>query len=203
YPSSSGQKDLVFIKSLANETKVSIQGVERPWLSEAEGFILPNHDTGRILPAKSQMKVTNPSITVNDSSTTEYDSVDESSVCSSPLHPLEKLAGAEPISGPKTLKSILKSNSTFKFETLKGVTINKPTSGLAKGNKNVSASKKNSATASKLKNVKTKDDIRLSVEMKELNDIKLKINRNLEITIPNSVTSRSPSGTWTVNAQGI
>ncbi|GJZ48442.1 hypothetical protein Tco_0602274 [Tanacetum coccineum] len=144
----------------SNETKVSIQGVERPWLSEAKGFILPNHDTGRILLAKSQMKVTNPSITVNDSSTTEYDSVDESSVCSSPLHPLEKLAGAEPISGPKTLKSILKSNSTFKFETLKGVTINKPTPGLAKGNKNVSASKKNSATASTLKNVKTKDDIR-------------------------------------------
>ncbi|GJZ05659.1 hypothetical protein Tco_0539452 [Tanacetum coccineum] len=48
-PSSSGQKDLVFVKSLADDTKVSIPGVERPWLSEAKGFILPNHDIGRIL----------------------------------------------------------------------------------------------------------------------------------------------------------
>ncbi|GJR90143.1 retrovirus-related pol polyprotein from transposon TNT 1-94 [Tanacetum coccineum] len=30
-----GQKDLVFVKSLANDTKVTIPGVERPWLSEA------------------------------------------------------------------------------------------------------------------------------------------------------------------------
>ncbi|GJV19290.1 hypothetical protein Tco_1368310 [Tanacetum coccineum] len=114
-PSSSGQKDLVFIKSTADDTKVSIPSVERPWLSEVEGFILPNHDTGRILPAESQMKVTDPSVT--------------------------KLDGAEPVSGPKTVKSILKSNSTFKAETLK-------------------------------------DDIPLSVVMKELNDLKLQIYRN-------------------------
>ncbi|GJS24296.1 hypothetical protein Tco_0452928 [Tanacetum coccineum] len=82
-------------------------------------------------------------------------------VCSTPLPPLEKLVGAEPVSGPKTIKSILKSNSTFKAETLKGVTINEPTSALAKGNKNVSASKKNSAPAGKLKNVKTEDEIPL------------------------------------------
>nr|GFA31172.1 hypothetical protein [Tanacetum cinerariifolium] len=30
---------------IADDTKVIIPGVERPWLSEAEGFILPNHDT--------------------------------------------------------------------------------------------------------------------------------------------------------------
>ncbi|GJS87785.1 retrovirus-related pol polyprotein from transposon TNT 1-94 [Tanacetum coccineum] len=53
-PSSSGQKNLVFVKSLADDTKVSIPGVERPWLSKAEGSILPNHDTGRILQAESQ-----------------------------------------------------------------------------------------------------------------------------------------------------
>ncbi|GKF57311.1 hypothetical protein Tco_0170848, partial [Tanacetum coccineum] len=35
-PSSSGQKDLVFVKSSADDTKVSIPGVERPWLFEAE-----------------------------------------------------------------------------------------------------------------------------------------------------------------------
>ncbi|GKA61528.1 retrovirus-related pol polyprotein from transposon TNT 1-94, partial [Tanacetum coccineum] len=51
-PSSSGQKDLVFVKSLTDDTNVTIPSVERPWLSEAEGFILPNHDTGRILPAE-------------------------------------------------------------------------------------------------------------------------------------------------------
>ncbi|GKE61667.1 hypothetical protein Tco_1512034, partial [Tanacetum coccineum] len=36
-----------------------------------------------------------------------------------PLPPLEKLTGAELVSGPKTIKSILKSKSTFKAETLK------------------------------------------------------------------------------------
>ncbi|GJR14937.1 retrovirus-related pol polyprotein from transposon TNT 1-94 [Tanacetum coccineum] len=144
-PYSSGQKDLVFVKSSANDTKVSILGVERPWLFEAEGFILPNHDTGRILPAESQMKVNDPSVTVTDSSATKYDSADESSVCSTSLPLLEKLAGAEP--GPKTIKSILKSNSTFKAKTSKGIIINEPTSAPAKGNKNVSAFKKNSAPA--------------------------------------------------------
>ncbi|GJV20530.1 hypothetical protein Tco_1369550 [Tanacetum coccineum] len=127
-PSSSGQTDLVFVKSSADDTKVSISGVERPWLSESEGFTLPNHDTGRILSAESQVKITEPSIAITYSSATEYDSVDESSVFSTALPPLEKLAGAEPVSSPKTIKSILKSNSTFKAETLKGVTINEPSS---------------------------------------------------------------------------
>ncbi|GJW70561.1 retrovirus-related pol polyprotein from transposon TNT 1-94 [Tanacetum coccineum] len=35
-----------------DDTKVFIPYAERPWLSKAEGFIFPNHDTGRILPAK-------------------------------------------------------------------------------------------------------------------------------------------------------
>ncbi|GJT64894.1 hypothetical protein Tco_1016374 [Tanacetum coccineum] len=177
-PSNSGQKDPVFVNSLTDDTKVSILGVERPWLFEAEGFILPNHDTGRIIPTESQIKVMDPLVVVTDSSVTDYDPADESSVCSTPLPPLEKLAGAEPISGPKTIKSILKFNSTFKAETLKGVTINEPTSAPAKGNKNVLASKKNSTLAGKLKNVKTKDDIPLYVVKKELNDLKLQINKN-------------------------
>ncbi|GJR43211.1 retrovirus-related pol polyprotein from transposon TNT 1-94 [Tanacetum coccineum] len=162
-PSNYGQKDLVFVKSLANDTKVSIPGVERPWLYEDEGFILPNNDTGRILPVESQMKVTDPSDAVIDSSMTNYDSVDEYSVCSTPLPLREKLTGAEPVSGPKTIKSILKSNSTFKAETLKGITINEPTSAPAKANKNVSASKRNSAPTRKLKNAKTKDDTPFNV----------------------------------------
>nr|GEU87301.1 retrovirus-related Pol polyprotein from transposon TNT 1-94 [Tanacetum cinerariifolium] len=121
-PSSSGQKDLVFVKSSTNDTKVSIPGVEIPWLSEAEGFILPNHDT---------------------------DSADESSVCSTPISPLKKLDGAEPISRPKTIKLILRSKSTFKGQTLKGVIINEPSSALAKDNKSSLASKANSTPAGK------------------------------------------------------
>ncbi|GJX22232.1 retrovirus-related pol polyprotein from transposon TNT 1-94 [Tanacetum coccineum] len=78
-PSSSGQKDLIFVKSATDDTKVSIPGVERPWLSEAEGFILPNHDTGRILLAESQRNTTDPLVAVTDSSTTDYDSADKSS----------------------------------------------------------------------------------------------------------------------------
>ncbi|GJZ76108.1 retrovirus-related pol polyprotein from transposon TNT 1-94, partial [Tanacetum coccineum] len=140
----SGQKDLVFVKSSTDNINVSIPGVERPWLSEAEGFILPNHDT----------------------------------VCSTPLPPLKKLDGVEPISGPKTIKSILKSKSTFKAETLKGVIINEPSSAPAKDNKSSSASKVNSAPAGKLKSVKIKDDPPLAIVMKELNNLKLQFSKN-------------------------
>ncbi|GJU55769.1 hypothetical protein Tco_1229483 [Tanacetum coccineum] len=140
-PSSSGQKDLVFVKSSADDTKVSIPGVERPWLSEAEGFILPNHDTGRILPAESQRNTIDPPIAVTDSSATDYDSTDESLICSAPLPPLKKLDGAEPVSGPKTIKSILRSKSVFKTKALKGLIINEPSSAPAKGNKSSPASK--------------------------------------------------------------
>ncbi|GKA23914.1 retrovirus-related pol polyprotein from transposon TNT 1-94 [Tanacetum coccineum] len=157
------QKDLVFVKSLADDTKVTIPGVERPWLSEAEGFILPNHDTGRILPAESQRNTTDPSVAFIDSSATDYDSTDESSVCSTPLPLLKKLEGVEPISGPKTIKSILKSKSTFKAEALKGVIINEPSTAPAKGNKSSSASKVHSAPAGKLKSVKIEDDPSLAI----------------------------------------
>nr|GEU69122.1 retrovirus-related Pol polyprotein from transposon TNT 1-94 [Tanacetum cinerariifolium] len=98
------------------DTKVTIHGVERLWLSEAEGNILPNHDT------------------------------------------VKKLDGVEPISGPKNIKSILSSKSTFKVEALKGVIINEPPSSSAKGNKSSSASKVHSAPTGKLKSVKIKDD---------------------------------------------
>ncbi|GJS01106.1 retrovirus-related pol polyprotein from transposon TNT 1-94 [Tanacetum coccineum] len=134
-PSSSGQKDLVFVKSSADDTKVTIPGVERPWLFEAEGFILPNYDTGRILPTESQRNTTDPLVAVTDFSATDYDSADESSVCSTPLPPLKKLDGAEPISRPKTIKSILSS----------------------------SASKVHSAPAGKLKSVKIEDDPPLAI----------------------------------------
>ncbi|GJY31247.1 hypothetical protein Tco_0414742 [Tanacetum coccineum] len=144
----------------------------------SKGFILPNHDTGRILQAESQRNTTDPLVVVTDSSATKYDSADESLVCSTPLPPLKKLDGAEPISGPKTIKSILKSKSTLKAKTLKGVKINEPSSAPAKGNKSSSASKVNSALAGKLKSVKIKDDPPLAIVMKELNDLKLQISKN-------------------------
>nr|GEX39998.1 hypothetical protein [Tanacetum cinerariifolium] len=157
-PSSFGQKDLVFAKYSANDTKVSIPSVERTWLSEAEGFILPNHDTGRILLSESQRNTTNSLVTVTDSLATNYDLADESLVCSIPLSPLKKLDGVEPISGPKTIKSILRSKSTFKAKALKYVTIKEPSSAPTKGNKSSSALKVYSAAPSKLKSVKIKDD---------------------------------------------
>nr|GEX54763.1 hypothetical protein [Tanacetum cinerariifolium] len=66
--------------------------VERPWLSESEGLTFPNHDTGRILLAESQVKIIDPLVAITYSSATEYDSADESLVCSTPLPLLEKLA---------------------------------------------------------------------------------------------------------------
>nr|GEX73017.1 retrovirus-related Pol polyprotein from transposon TNT 1-94 [Tanacetum cinerariifolium] len=137
-PSSSGQKDLVFVKLSADDTKMIIPGVERPWLSEAE-------------------------VAVTDSSTTDYDSADESSVFSTPLPPLKKLDGTEPISGPKTIKSILRSKSTFKSKALKGVITNEPSSAPTKGNKSSSASKVYSAPVRKITSVKFKDDPPLAI----------------------------------------
>ncbi|GJR80243.1 hypothetical protein Tco_0151028 [Tanacetum coccineum] len=46
---------------------------------------MPNHDTGRILLAESQRNTTDPSVAITDSLATDYDSADESSVCSTPL----------------------------------------------------------------------------------------------------------------------
>ncbi|GKF53163.1 hypothetical protein Tco_0160073, partial [Tanacetum coccineum] len=137
---------------------LSIPSVERPWFSEAKGFILPNHDTGGILPDESQRNPTDLSVTVTDSSATDYDSADESLVCITPLPSLKKLNGAEPISGPRTIKSILKSKSTFKAKTLKGVIINESSSAPTKDNKSSSALKVNSVPIGKLKSVKIKDD---------------------------------------------
>ncbi|GJT31951.1 hypothetical protein Tco_0922370 [Tanacetum coccineum] len=140
--SSSGTKDPVSVKSLADNSEVSITVSNKPKLSKAEDSTLSNHDTGK-----------------------------------HPLPPLEKLTGAEPISGPKTIKLILKLKSTFKAETLKGIIINEPSSAPTRGNKSSSVSKTNSAPAGKLKNVKI-DDPSLAIVMKELNELKLQISKN-------------------------
>ncbi|GJZ40044.1 retrovirus-related pol polyprotein from transposon TNT 1-94 [Tanacetum coccineum] len=127
-----------------------------------------------------------------------YEKADESSVYSTPLLSLKKLDGAEPVSRPKTIKSILKSKSTFKAETLKGITINEPSSTPARG-KSSSASKTNSAPGGKLKNVKMKDDPSLAIVMKELNELKLQIskkkssyskNKNAQQVPPNALQNR-------------
>nr|GEW26995.1 hypothetical protein [Tanacetum cinerariifolium] len=62
--------------SMRKDTNVSKLNVGRPWLFEAEGFNLPNYDTGRILSTKSHVNVTKYLVTVNitESSVTEYDS---------------------------------------------------------------------------------------------------------------------------------
>nr|GEY67379.1 hypothetical protein [Tanacetum cinerariifolium] len=127
-------------------------------LSKAKDSTLPNHDTDEVPSNKSQRNTTDPSAVVSDSPAHDYDSTDESSVCSTPLLPLKNLDGAEPCSRPKTVKSILKSKSTFKAKTLKGITLNEPSSAPARGNKSSSASKTNSAPAGKLKNVNREDD---------------------------------------------
>ncbi|GJY61930.1 hypothetical protein Tco_0462587 [Tanacetum coccineum] len=80
-PSNSGQKDRVFVKSSADDTKVSIPGIERPWLSKVEGFILLNHDTGRILLAESQRNTADLSVVITDSSATEYNSDEDLQSC--------------------------------------------------------------------------------------------------------------------------
>ncbi|GKA65153.1 hypothetical protein Tco_0764860, partial [Tanacetum coccineum] len=145
--SSARPKDPVFVKSSADNSEISNTGSNKPKLSEAEDSTLSNHDTGKVPSNESKRNTTDHSIVVSNSSATDYDSADESSVCSIPLPPLEKLTSAEPVSGPKTIKSILKSKSTFKAETLKGITINEPSSAPARGNKSSLVSKTNSASA--------------------------------------------------------
>ncbi|GJY05918.1 retrovirus-related pol polyprotein from transposon TNT 1-94 [Tanacetum coccineum] len=112
-----------------------------------------------------------------------------------PLLPLEKLTGVEHVFEPKTIKSILKSKSTFKVETLKGITINEPSSAPARGNKSSSVSKTNSAPAGKLKNVKIEDDPPLAIVMKELNELKLQISKNKLSYFRNKNSQQVPPNT--------
>ncbi|GKA28563.1 hypothetical protein Tco_0714808, partial [Tanacetum coccineum] len=170
-----GPKDLIFVKSLADN--VSITDSNKPRLSETGNSTLSNHDTNKIPSVESQRNKIDPSVAITKSLVTNYNSTDESSVCSTPLPPPKKLDGVEPVSGPKTIKSILKLKSTFKAETLKGIIINEPSSAPARGNKSSSTSKTNPASAGKLKNVKIEDDPPLAIVIKELNELKLQISK--------------------------
>nr|GEV31238.1 hypothetical protein [Tanacetum cinerariifolium] len=139
-------------------TIITIKSFNLHKSSGAKESTLPNHNTDEVPSNKPQRNITDPSVVVSNSPASDYDSTDESSVCSTPVLPLEKLDGAEPSSGPKTIKSILKSKSIFKAQTLKGIRINEPSSAPARGNKSSSASKTNSAPAGKLKNANVEDD---------------------------------------------
>ncbi|GJZ38003.1 hypothetical protein Tco_0584194 [Tanacetum coccineum] len=114
--SSFGSKDLVFVKSSTNNSDMSITSSNIHKLSETEDSTLPNQDTDEV-----------PS---NDTL----------------LLSLKKLDSVEPVSGPKTIISILKSKSTFKAKTLNGIIINEPSSAPARGKSSL-ASKTNSAPA--------------------------------------------------------
>ncbi|GJS55299.1 hypothetical protein Tco_0628661 [Tanacetum coccineum] len=176
-----------------DNSEVSITGSNKPKLSETEDSTLLNHDTGKVPSNESQRNITDHSAVVFDSLATDYDSADESLVCSTPLPPLENLTSAEPVSGPKTIKSILKSKYTFKAETLKGITINEPSSAPARGNKSSPVSKSNSALAGKLKNVKIEDDPPFAILMKELNELKLQISKNKSSYFRNKNSQQIPS----------
>ncbi|GJV35281.1 hypothetical protein Tco_1407758 [Tanacetum coccineum] len=139
--------------------------------SKTEDSTLPNQDTDVVPSNESQRNTTNPSVVFSDSSATDYDSTDESLVCSTPLLPLKKLDG---------------------------ITINEPSSAPTRG-KSSSASKTNSALAGKLKNVKMEDDHPLAIVMKELNELKLQIskkkssyskNKNAQHVPPNALQNK-------------
>nr|GEV85784.1 hypothetical protein [Tanacetum cinerariifolium] len=112
-------------------------------------------------------------VVVIDSLETEYDSVDESSVCSTFFPSLEKPGDAKIISEPKAIKTTLKSISTFKAEALKGIIHSEPSLALAQENKQASALKSNSAPAKNPKNVKSINYHYFPTVIKELNDLKL------------------------------
>nr|GEW04114.1 retrovirus-related Pol polyprotein from transposon TNT 1-94 [Tanacetum cinerariifolium] len=120
-PSSSSSKN----KGLIDETY--------DW--DEEEVSSDDNDTGKVPLNESHRNTTDHSVVVSDSLATDYDSLDESSVCSTLIPPLKKLTGAKLVFGPKTIKSILNSKSTFKAETLKHIIIKEPSSAPARGNK--------------------------------------------------------------------
>nr|GEU35265.1 hypothetical protein [Tanacetum cinerariifolium] len=101
--SSFGSKDLVFVKSSADNSDMSITSSNLHKSSEAEDSTLTNHITDEVPSNKSQRNTTDPLTIVSNSPASDYNSGDESLVCSTPLLPLKKLDGAEPSSGPKTI----------------------------------------------------------------------------------------------------
>nr|GEW40381.1 retrovirus-related Pol polyprotein from transposon TNT 1-94 [Tanacetum cinerariifolium] len=183
---SSDGNEMVEVKvlmALAEEN----DAIKKEGAKKAEGFILPNHDTGMILLAEPQRNTTDPSVATTDSSLTKYDLADESSVCSTSLPSLKKLDSAEPIYRPKTIKSILRSKFAFKYKTLKSVIINEPFSAPTKGNKSSSASKVNSAP------VADHNDIEWFRRGEELQAKKAKALKSSKAESSNANRSKTPT----------
>ncbi|GJZ14868.1 hypothetical protein Tco_0550545 [Tanacetum coccineum] len=134
-------------QNLRNELK-EITSITEAWLNSSNKV---NH-SGPKDPVFVKSSVDNLEVSTSSNkpklSETEDSTLSNYDTGKHPLPPLEKLIGAEPISGPKTIKLILKSTSSFKAETLKGITINEPSSA-ARGNKSPSVSKTNSAPVGK------------------------------------------------------
>nr|GEV15585.1 retrovirus-related Pol polyprotein from transposon TNT 1-94 [Tanacetum cinerariifolium] len=78
-------KSSVFVKSFVDNSEVSITDSNKSKLSEAEDSTLSNHDTGKVSLNESQRNKTDHSVVVSDSLAIDYDSADESSVCSTPF----------------------------------------------------------------------------------------------------------------------
>nr|GEU80649.1 hypothetical protein [Tanacetum cinerariifolium] len=71
--SNCGSKDLVFVKSLADSSNMSITRSNQHKSSEPEDFTLPNHDTDEVPSNKSQRNTIDPLAVVFDSPTPNYD----------------------------------------------------------------------------------------------------------------------------------
>nr|GEX24725.1 hypothetical protein [Tanacetum cinerariifolium]GEX39638.1 hypothetical protein [Tanacetum cinerariifolium] len=136
-----------------------------------------NGDWVQISIRKSQRNSTDPLFAVIDSSETEYDLADESSVCSTFFPLLEKPCDAKIVSKPKAI-----SISTFKAEALKGIISTKPSSAPAQEKKAL-ALKSNSAPAKNSKNMKSTNYLHLAFVIKELSDLKLQVNKNQIISL--------------------
>ncbi|GJU03419.1 hypothetical protein Tco_1113757 [Tanacetum coccineum] len=106
-----------------------------PKSSKTEDSTLPNQDTDEVPSNESQRNITDPLVVVSNSSATNYDSTDKSSVCSAPLLLLKKF---------------------------NGITINEPSLAPARG-KHSSAFKTNSARAGNAKELITKPVIMLNL----------------------------------------
>ncbi|GJS51412.1 hypothetical protein Tco_0624774 [Tanacetum coccineum] len=72
-PPVSRPKDLIFIKSSADNSNMSITTCNKPRLSKAKNSTLPNHDTDKVPSDESERNMTDHSVDVSDSLVTDYD----------------------------------------------------------------------------------------------------------------------------------
>ncbi|GJR81009.1 hypothetical protein Tco_0151794 [Tanacetum coccineum] len=134
-------------QNLRNELK-ELTSITKSWLNSSNKVNQPKD------PVFVKSSANNSEVSITSSNKPKLSETEDSTLSNHdtgkhPLPSLEKLTGVEHVSRPKTIKSMLKSKSSFKDETLKGITISKPSSAPARGNKSSSVSKTNSAPAEK------------------------------------------------------